>query len=416
MNDSFHEDSYVTAAQAIGILGVKRPTLYSYVSRGLVRSVPGDGRRERRYVRADVERLRRRSHARAGHAAVAGGALDWGEPVLDTALTSITEDGPSYRGHLASDLVARAVVFEQAAELLWTGELPPGAPRWRVERLGFRPQGLAALLPRGAAPLSAVRLASAVLVDGGDDARSLIPRLAASLALALDPGRVVASLSQSSVAATVLHALGKRPRPATVRAANAALVASMDHELNPSSFVARVAASAGADVPACTAAALATLSGSRHGGMCDRVEALVAAVGAPARARQLVDERLRRGDGIPGFGHRLYPRGDPRATWLLDVARSLGRPGTRLQALMAIVRAMNDAGHEPPTLDVGLVAVASALDLPAGSAVALFAIGRTAGCIAHALEQARSGQVLRPRARYVGSPRGEASMRSTEAR
>ena len=401
MDDPLHAEAYVSAAEAIAILGVKRPTLYSYVSRGLVRSVPGDGRRARRYVRADLERLRGRADARAGHAAVARAALDWGEPVLDSSLTEITGRGPRLRGHLAVDLVEQGATLEQAAELLWTGALPADSPRWPVRSLGMRPTALAALLPRGAPPIAALQLAMATIGAGEPAARVLVPRLAASLALAFEPERARAALAEGRVAAIILRALGVRPARAAVRAIDAALVVSVDHELNPSSFAARVAASAGASDAACLTAALATVSGARHGGMCDRVEELVDAAGRKDRAAAHVDARIARGEGVPGFGHRLYPRGDPRAAVLLDVARGLGRPTPRLETLLAVVRAMHERGQEEPTLDAGLVAIAAALGLPRGSSLALFALGRTAGWIAHAAEQRQSGQVLRPRARYV---------------
>lgn len=407
MDEPLHTEGYVTASEAIALLGVKLPTLYSYVSRGLVRSVPGDGRRARRYARADLERLRGRRDARAGHAALARAALDWGEPVLDSALTEITDRGPRLRGHLAVDLADAGVSFEQAAELAWTGALPLDPPRWAVRSLGLRAKALAALLPKGSRPIAAVQLAMAALAPGDAAARVLVPRLAASLAIAFDPARAAASLAEGRVAAIVLRALGARPSRAAVRAIDAALVVSLDHELNPSSFVARLAASAGAGDAACLTAALATITGERHGGTCDRVEELVAAVGRKDRARQRIDERLARGEAIPGFGHRLYPRGDPRAATLLDVARGLGRAPTSLEVLLAVVRAMQERGQEPPTLDVGLVAITAALGLPAGSALALFALGRSAGCLAHAAEQRRSGQVLRPRARYVGDEHRE---------
>jgi citrate synthase len=367
-----------------------------------VRSVPGDGRRARRYAREDLERLRGRKDARAGHAALARAALDWGEPVLDSALTEITERGPRMRGHLAVELAERGATFEQAAELLWTGALPPAPPRWRVRGLGLRPRAFAALLPRGAPLIVVLRLAMSLLAAGDVDGRALVPRLAASLALSVDPRRAVACLGEASVARAILRALGARVSRAAVRALDAALVVSLDHELNPSSFAARVAASAGADDAACLTAALATVSGARHGGTCDAVEDLVALVGRVERAAPEIDARLARGEAVPGFGHRLYPRGDPRAAVLLDLARGLGRPRPRLDALLAVVRAMRDRRQEEPTLDVGLVAIAAALDLPRGAALALFAIGRTPGWIAHAAEQRRSGQVLRPRARYVG--------------
>jgi citrate synthase len=165
-----------------------------------------------------------------------------------------------------------------------------------------------------------------------------------------------------------------------------------------------VAASTGADLYACVTAALAALSGPRHGGTCDRIEMLVTEAGAPRHAAAALDARLRRGDAIPGFGHPLYPHGDPRGRVLLETARALDARAKPLRTLLAIVQAMRERGREEPTLDTGLVALAGALGLPPGTAVGLFAVGRTAGWIAHALEQQAAGFVLRPRARYVGPP------------
>ncbi|HYU44302.1 MAG TPA: citrate/2-methylcitrate synthase [Vicinamibacteria bacterium] len=154
---------------------------------------------------------------------------------------------------------------------------------------------------------------------------------------------------------------------------------------------------------ACVSAGLAALSGPRHGGACDRVEALVAETARPARARDVVRDRSRRGESVPGFGHPLYPQGDPRAGVLLaEARRQAPRPPQALQTLWALVAAMSEAGQQAPTLDAGLVALSLALGLPGGSAAGLFAVGRSAGWIAHALEQRAAGFLLRPRAHYVG--------------
>src|SRR5947207_10726248 len=116
----------VTAREAAKLLEIKLGSLYAYVSRGLVRGVSGEGRKARLYLKADLDRLRARSDAHRGHAPVAAGALRWGEPVLDSAITGIDESGPLYRGHPAARLAADGVPFESVAELLWTGRCPPG--------------------------------------------------------------------------------------------------------------------------------------------------------------------------------------------------------------------------------------------------------------------------------------------------
>jgi citrate synthase len=401
----------LSAAEAARRLQVKPETLYAYVSRGLVRSMPSPRKGRRVYAADDVERLRARHDARAGHGAVAAGALRWGEPVLETALTQIDPVvGPKYRGRPAVALAEEGTPFEAVAELLWTGELEGASAPWPPPAAHDLVRRALGVLPPGPPPI--VRLALVVPALAGSDpgrygapdeadrarGRRLIRTLSALLAPRLAPPARVAG----TVAATLAASFGLKRRAAQ-RALNMALVTSADHELNASTFAVRVTAGTGADLYACVSAGLAALSGPRHGGACDRVEALVAETDRPERAEAIVRERFRRGESVPGFGHPLYPDGDPRARVLLDEARRLApRPAAALRTLLALVEAMRRADREAPTLDVGLVALSSALGLPPGSAAGLFAIGRTAGWIAHTLEQRSAGFLLRPRARYVG--------------
>ncbi len=405
---------YLSARAASELLGVKRDTLYAYVSRGLVRAVPDPtsrGGRARRYHRDDLLRLRARHDARAGHGPVAAGALRWGEAVLESAVTSISPAGPSYRGHTATTLAARGVTFERVAELLWTASLPATAPWWPPPPSPPLPHGLAALVPPGVHPLRAMTLVPVALAALGpagpmppdEDlprARSLLRSLAASLGLA--SSRVQLAASQPTLAEAALAALGAARSPAAVAAVNRALVLCADHELNVSTFASRIAASAGADVYACVSAALATASGHLHAGVCDVVEAMAAQAVDSAGAAALIAARVAAGGPVPGFGHPLYPGGDPRGRALVDEARALDPEGTRTAVVLALATVMQAAGREPPTVDLGLVALAAALDLPPGSATALFVLGRSAGWIAHALEQRAQGVLLRPRARYIG--------------
>ncbi|HKA88815.1 MAG TPA: citrate synthase [Haliangiales bacterium] len=405
--------AWISAAEAAGLLGIRRATLYAYVSRGLVRSVPAVDGRSRRYLRADLDTLRARRDAHAGHGAAAAGAMRWGEPVLESALTHITAAGPRYRGRPALAL-ARDASYEAVAELLWTGALPALPPRWIAGGQGVPARRLAALLPAAARPLDAMILTLAALEvavpsrgDATEDAavargRVLCRRLAASVALPGRADRLPAALAADTVAESVLVAFGARVTAARVRAVQAALILVADHELNPSSFAARIPASVGADLLAAVGAAIQALSGPLHGAAADFVEAMLSEARGPEGALRVVRQRLRRGEMIPGFGHRLYPGGDPRAAPLLAHAEALA-PGSRVvRSVRAFVDAMALASQEHPTVDLGLCALAGALGLPAGGAVALFAAGRAAGWIAHALEQRRAGFALRPRARYVG--------------
>jgi len=199
------------------------------------------------------------------------------------------------------------------------------------------------------------------------------------------------------VAATCARALGLDDDAAPVL--DRVLVLLADHELNASSFVARVAASTDADPYACVLAALATLSGPKHGNAWIEVVRFADEVGSPEAARAAV-RALRKKDRVPpGFGHPLYPAGDPRCPPLLELAR--GKPARRARTLLAIVDATTDAR---PNVDVGLAALVAALGRPPEAASGLFAVARTAGWLAHALEQRALGVLLRPRARYVGPP------------
>lgn len=415
-------DRLLTAREAAALLGVRLPTLYAYASRGKLRSqsAPGSGR-ARLYAESEVRRLLRASQARAGHAAAAEGALDWGQPVLSSSITEITDAGPCYRGVPFSELIARGASFEAACEFLWYGTGSGEGSQWQAVALP-KATRLTPWLRRirqvpELSPLDALQLLvpwvgledpsshGATVEAERSRGRRLITLLAACLGPALTRGGLAASLESQSIAARVLAGVAGQTggRERDRRLLDAALVASLDHELNASTFCARVAASAGANLYASVSAGLGALSGPRHGRVCDRVEALIEETERPSRARALVDERARRGEQLPGFGHPLYPHGDPRGSVLLELARRHGR-GRRLSVLLALTEAMVKSGRPGPTLDAGLVGVGFALGLPRGAGAGLFALGRAGGWIAHVLEQREQPELLRPRARYVGPP------------
>ena len=414
------ESEFLSAREAAEMLGVKLPTVYAYTSRGLIQSVPGGRGRSRRYRRRDLERLCARRDARAGHGPVAAGALRQGEPVMDSSITLISiEQGPVYRGRVALDLAREGRSFEWVAEGLWSGdwserEEPRG---WQPDGLGFPLEGLLRVMPPVVGPLPVLSLVISLLAtrDPGrfswhpeavlPRVRALLRRSTAALALGrenIDPQpAVAASLAAPSLAASVGAAFQRDLDERELAALNQALVLAADHELNASTFAARVAASTGADVYGCVSAALAALSGPRHGGAADRVDALLLEAGPPDRVEQVVHDRQRRGEVIEGFAHPIYsPHSDPRGTRLLELARDLRGDSPEVQSVLALVESMQQGGFGGPSIDVGLVAVSRALALPGGSATALFAIGRTVGWVAHSLEQYDAGYLVRPRARY----------------
>ena len=382
----------MSAAEAAAALGVSRATLYAYVSRGLVASEAGEGpTRARRYPRGPVEDLIARRERSRDRELAAHGQLHWGLPVLDSELTLI-EGGRAYiRGH---DLVAlsRDRMFEEVAALLWTGDpddaavlLPPSGDDAAeyLPMLGGGPvvEALAAhLTAAGETSLATLGAGDAVALRGA--ARVVAGLFAA--AGAHGPGRLAERLARGWGS--------DRPRDI-----EAALILSADHELNVSAFTARTVASADAGVEHVLLAALCALRGRRHGGLTDRVEALVrdAAADGPARA---AERAMTDGGALPGFGHPLYPDGDPRGAELLRLATPAD------PAVAGLVALAEEQLGLRPTLDLGLAALSRALRLPPGAALGLFALGRSAGWVAHALEARRDDRLVRPRSRYTGPP------------
>jgi citrate synthase len=186
------------------------------------------------------------------------------------------------------------------------------------------------------------------------------------------------------------------------------LVLLADHELNASTFVARCVASTGATPYAVVSAALAALSGRRHGGATAQAEALFREIIAGGDPTAVLAARLARDEKLPGLGQPLYPDGDPRAPAILGaVAASLPEAWARIEP---IVTAAGRLVRQRPNVDFALAAVTAALAAPPGAALGLFVVGRTVGWIAHAIEQYESGILIRPRARYSGPrPRSDAS-------
>lgn len=385
----------LTAAEAAQRLGVSRATLYAYVSRGLLKAHPAGDGRSSLYDTEAVEQLAAERRRGRRPREVARSAIDWGVPVLETRLTLITGGRLYYRGQDATEL-AQSCSLEAVAALLW------GVPEQLAFAAGPEPATPAfeALLPLlSTAPVHETLLP--LFVASGEDAPTAIWQR--------DPARLLpacgALMRHMAAAATrqmpsdaplhqcLARAWGQGEAGADL--IRRGLVLCADHELNASGFTARCVASTDASIRAAVIAGLAALSGPRHGYVTVRVEHLWNALRMD-RLEADLRERLASGEALPGFRHPLYPEGDVRAAALLE---RIVPDNPEIGRFMATVEALAGAR---PSIDFALVALRRHLNLPPGAAFLIFALGRTAGWIAQALEQRAEGQLIRPRAVYTG--------------
>jgi len=396
---------FLTAAEAARRLGVKPATLYAYVSRGVLsRGKAADGRASL-FSADEVERLARRGRPRRP-----AGAVDI---TVQSAITEIAGDRLRFRGLDATRLaVSRS--FEEVAELLWTGDLPARAARqaWQATP-GALAAGRAAqaALPAGTLPLERLQVIvpamaatdplrlqldpSAVIAAG----RSIIAGMVACL-----PSRVTAAAGQPTAELLWTRLCDQRASAGLMRAMSAALVLLADHELAASTLAARAAASVRADPYAVVGAGLGAVSGALHGGASLGAEALLAAASGPDDVPRVVAELLRRGEKVPGFGHFVYRGGDPRATVLLDLVRRVAPKSGQLAVAEAVLAEVRQKSLPEPNIDFALATMARVAGMVRGAGEAIFAVARTAGWIAHALEAYAGDAPLRPRAVYTGRP------------
>lgn len=420
-------------------LGVKRETVYAYVSRGLLARHPESGPHDSRFDPAEVERLAARARRPDRSSAL--------EVVVETELTLLEPGGRlSYRGRDAIEL-ARFRRFEEVVALLWDGA-PPMPWRLDEERTTAIAALGAALGPEApdAERISAVVATLAARDPARDDRDPGSVRRAgadvfAGILAVLNRGarhgddadggggRRQPAGTEGGIASRLWQALaadGAKPRPDQVGALDAALILLADHELAASTFAARVAASAWAGPYRVILAGLGPLGGSLHGGAGQTVEALLDEVVAGTDPGTALDARLAVGGGrapspVPGFGHRVYRDRDPRADHLLErldrdrpsssigsprsTARADGlcrSPAAVIDAAGALLDAAAERGLPAPNVDFALAALVKAEGLRDGAAATIFTVARIAGIIAHALEEYEHRLRFRPRASYVG--------------
>jgi citrate synthase len=497
--------SWLTAIEALQVLKVRPQTLYANVSRKKIRAKP-DPKDTRRslYHAADVRKMARQHGGQRKAAAIAAEAIQWGDPILSSAVSTVAEGKLYYRGQDAA-VLAQDRSLEEVAELLWgvatAGEPGRDGPVSGVDAAGPNSRGGSVVVSTGHDPRrgnggvgvgeslrrgnggvgvgESLRQGNGGVGVGQDSRRgngvnaahearrrsafaregwtrtpalcdlvgprvysSTPPLQRAFLALGLRAAADFASYGRSlsvlqndaaSLLVTLADAmLGEQAAaPAHTRGRHGgrarrssswgggtpplhelvasrwrrrdaadiirrALVLLADHELNASTFATRVAVSTGAPLAAGVLSGLSALSGPLHGRASVGVLQLVtgvARVGADATVR----EWLSLGRHISGFGHPLYPLGDPRAQALMQQFE-LPKEYAELRAIVE-----REIG-EQPNVDFALSALTQVYGLPREAPLILFALGRCAGWLAHALEQVTTGRPIRPRAHYVGPP------------
>ena len=400
-----HPERRLSTKETAELLGVKPETVYAYVSRGQLGSRREPGGRGSTFDAKEVEALARRNKRESSGSSGSGGELS-----VRTRITLIEKDRYFFRGVDATELAARHS-YEEIAEWLWTGEMRPGitftAPRASVAVA----RRAVDALPEHTGPTDRLRVAAIAAAtadplrfDLSEDAvlgtaRTLIPTLVAALPPVRRTHRDEGPLAHRLWA----RLSGQEADEASLRALDTALGLLVDHDLAASTLAVRVAASARAHAYAAVSSGLGVLEGPLHGAASGLAHRMLLDVLDQGSAAPVVADELRAGRRIPGLGHRLYPGEDPRARALFALLKDVPGAGPALAAARDIVA--TTARHTPlhANVDLALAVLTVSSGMPSTAGETIFAVARTAGWIAHALEEYGERPLrMRPSGHYVG--------------
>ncbi|MFJ6081585.1 citrate synthase [Streptomyces sp. NPDC092369] len=395
----------LTTKEAAEVLGVKSETVYAYVSRGQLSSRRVPGGRGSTFDAKEVETLARRNRRESAGSSGSGGELS-----VRTRITLIETDRYYFRG-VDATLMATRHSYEEVAEWLWTGRLRPGVEFTAPDASVAVARRAVDALPEHAGPTDRLRVAAIAAAtadplrfDLSEDAvlgtaRTLIPTLVTALPPARRGHRDKGPLADRLWA----RLSGRDPDEASLRALDTALALLVDHDLAASTLAVRVAASARAHAYAAVSAGLGVLEGPLHGAASGLAHRLLLDVLDQGDAAPVIADELRAGRRIPGLGHRLYPGEDPRARVLFDLLEDIPKAAPALAAARDIVTVT--ARHTPlhANVDLALAVLTASAGMPATAGETIFAVARTAGWIAHALEEYGERPLrMRPSGHYVG--------------
>ena len=331
-----------------------------------------------------------------------------------------------YDGYDIRELAAQST-FEEVAYLLWYGQLPSATQlaelRARLAGLRMLPDPVVQVLremPKDALPMDVLRTAVSALpvlepdatkpgaasIGGAQRLTAVLPAILGTfhrLRTGAEPPRPRPELSHASWLLQVIR--GTDPDPLEAHSLDVALILHADHELNASTFAARVTASTLSDLYSAVTSAVGTLKGPLHGGANERVMELLDEIETPERAEEVVKAKLARHERIMGFGHRVYKVEDPRATILREWSRKVGEEKGDLR-FYEMLRAVEGVVHREkglyPNVDLYSGSIYALLGIPRDLFTPVFAVSRVAGWTAHVLEEYQDLRLIRPTARYVG--------------
>lgn len=348
--------------------------------------------------------------------------------VAATSTISSIHDGVlAYRGINIDDLAERAS-YEETAYLLWYGKLPTKSQlvtlQEQMDEYYPVPEAVLEqmkLYPGNANTMAVLRTAVSSLAlydeqanDNSRDSNQLksiklqaqLPTLIAAFARIRDGKEPIAPLKGVSLAHNFLYMLsGEEPDPVAVRALDQALVLHADHELNASTFSARVTIATLSDIYSGVTSAIGTLKGPLHGGANEAVSRMLSEIGTLDQAEPYIKKKLANKEKIMGFGHRVYKNGDPRAKHLQKMSRQLGLmkgDSTLYDISVKVEELVTSQKGLKPNVDFYSASVYTMLGIPRDLFTPIFAISRLSGWTAHILEQLDDNRIIRPRAEYTG--------------
>jgi len=398
----------LTTAAAAARLGVKRETLYAYVSRGLLHRVVAEDGRSSLFDAGEIEELASRRTGRTKREVRAA---------VSTSLSRVADDGLWIRGQSLAELASRGLDYEVVADLLWDS---PKGEDWTGSQEPVH-SGLVHSEPAdssrqpmiaGDAPLLDHLRVAVALASAGDplrhdrspkavraSGRVLINRMAESL-----PERSRSAAGGHRLADRVWSRLARRKGQRAERdALNMAMVLLIDHGLAPSTYAARVAASVRCDPYSVALTGLGVVGGPLHGASSASVHRMLEAAAGPSGAAAAVGEVIKNLDSPPGFGHSVYSVQDHRYGPLMAALMSAWGRDPRLSVIQETRDVISSRTDALANVDLALGSLTYLAGMHADAGEVIFAISRTAGWLAHAMEEYDEQPLrFRPRASYIG--------------